>query len=338
MNNKKKLLYAGGLLLVLGLLAVLAVNTASSQATQSDTQQVNTASSQVNTFAYSAKFVCGATNGTNRGPVLNGNYATAINVHNPQVTTANFMKKVVIALPEGPIKGNISNFVRYSLKPDEAFEIDCADIASILSMSNMPMPSLATGFVVIQSPLNELDTVGVYTAGGANVESIDVVTVNPKTLQCDFSQPKPMIAGFIDNFSAKPVDPLPNLYGTFDNSSPNNPVGHKFTFDRRCGIVNATLTLHVRALGGLSTNDAIGLGSGGPSAWGGYFGTGNSGPSLENVQWVNQDKTYVWDLSTLPTLNGNGNLLTGMNANGVLQVGIQDDTMVDYYKLDLQYI
>ncbi len=41
MNNKKKLLYAGGLLLVLGLLALLAVTTASSQETQADTQQAS---------------------------------------------------------------------------------------------------------------------------------------------------------------------------------------------------------------------------------------------------------------------------------------------------------
>jgi hypothetical protein len=131
---------------------------------------------------YSAKFVCGVTT-VNGGPVLKGNYSTAINVHNPQNVPVNFTKKAVIALQEGS-RGNRSSKINFALGPDEAFEIDCSDIGQILNLSQIPMPSFAKGFVVIEldSPNDELDVVGVYTAGGANVESIDVEAINPKAI------------------------------------------------------------------------------------------------------------------------------------------------------------
>lgn len=191
MNDKKKLLYAVGLLLVVGILAALVVNTTSNQETQSDkktapdivpTVMPTVIPSKPVEFVYSAKFVCGVSKGGFAEPVLKGNYSTAINVHNPQGTAVNFTKKAVIALREGKW-GNVSNKIDFAIGPDKAFEIDCSDIAGILRQSNIPMPQFTKGFVVIEIyPPKELDIVGVYTAGGANVESIDVETVNPKSV------------------------------------------------------------------------------------------------------------------------------------------------------------
>ncbi|MGB8217442.1 MAG: hypothetical protein WCE94_09080 [Candidatus Methanoperedens sp.] len=190
MNDKKKLLYAVGLLLVVGILAALVVNTTSNQETQSDkktapwlTPTPTIAPQKPVKLEYSAKFVCGNSSGGLKEPVLKGNYATAINVHNPQGTTVNLTKKAVIALREGEKWGSISDKINFAIGPDQAFYIDCLDIAQILKNSNIPMPTpFADGFVVIDTaPSDELDVVGVYTAGGENVESIDVVTVNPKT-------------------------------------------------------------------------------------------------------------------------------------------------------------
>ncbi len=177
MKDKKKLLYAVGLLLVLGIFALLAQGATTINGSKSNNYRV---APPVPNFVYSAKFVCGNSSVRIAEPVVNGNYVTAINVHNPQITTVNLKKKAVIALREGNW-GNVSNKIDFAIGPDQAFYIDCPDIGGILNSSGIVMPSFADGFVEIESP-QELDVVGVITAGGANVESIDVETINPKAI------------------------------------------------------------------------------------------------------------------------------------------------------------
>jgi len=104
---------------------------------------------------YAAKFVCGKNTAGN--VVAPGEYFTAINVHNPGRVAASIRKRFAIALPsEKP--GPVSGVVEERLKPGEAFEIDCADIAT-----HVPVSGFAKGFVTIESP-QELEVVGVYTA------------------------------------------------------------------------------------------------------------------------------------------------------------------------------
>jgi hypothetical protein len=112
---------------------------------------------------YSVKFVCGRPNAPVVAP---GRYFTAINVHNPNQGVARFRKKIAVALP-GERPGPISPFFDATLKADQAFEIDCPDI---LRHARTNAPFLK-GFVVIESRL-ELDVVAVYTAGGAQVETL----------------------------------------------------------------------------------------------------------------------------------------------------------------------
>ena len=75
---------------------------------------------------YAAKFVCGK---NDEGKVVApGEYFTAINVHNPGRETATIRKRFAVALPsEKP--GPVSGVVTERLRPGEAFEIDCPDIA-----------------------------------------------------------------------------------------------------------------------------------------------------------------------------------------------------------------
>jgi len=126
-------------------------------------------------YQYAVKFVCGKSqpNPTQQQVVATGTYFTATNVHNPWSIPVSFTKKFAVALPsEHP--GVVSEYFTTGLKPDQAFEIDCADIFKHLETH----PIFLKGFVVIDSP-NELDVVAVYTAAGSTgaVETMDLERV-----------------------------------------------------------------------------------------------------------------------------------------------------------------
>jgi CARDB len=114
---------------------------------------------------YAAKFVCGK---NDEGKVVApGEYFTAINVGNPGRDAAAIQKRFAIALP-GEKPGPVSGVVEETLKPGQAFEIDCPDIGT-----HVPVNGFAKGFVTIESP-QDLEVVGVYTA--ANLSSREVVS------------------------------------------------------------------------------------------------------------------------------------------------------------------
>jgi hypothetical protein len=113
-------------------------------------------------FEYAVKFICGISPPAEGQPlvVARGFYLTAINVHNPGKEPVEFAKKFAIALP-GEKAGRISPYAAAILKPDEALEIDCADI-----MRHLDAGGFVKGFAVLQSKV-ELDVVAVYTAAAA---------------------------------------------------------------------------------------------------------------------------------------------------------------------------
>lgn len=124
---------------------------------------------------YSVKFVCGLQfpNTTlvppSEPPVKPGNYATAVNIHNfHNDQTVTIAKKAVIANPENQPPGEISRFQKVTLAPDQALEIDCPDIASLLANPVAPLPSFIKGFVEVISPTT-LSVTGVYTAQACDV-------------------------------------------------------------------------------------------------------------------------------------------------------------------------
>ena len=116
---------------------------------------------------YAAKYVCGTATsnaGTaGAGIVAPGTYYTSINVHNPNKEAVDIGKFFDVALPSEQQGGRMVGPVKASLKPLEAFEIECADIIRHLDQN----PKLFwKGFVTLQSS-GPLDVVAVYTAAAS---------------------------------------------------------------------------------------------------------------------------------------------------------------------------
>jgi hypothetical protein len=153
-------------------------------------------------IVYSAKFLCGPALGGEG--VQPGSYSTAINVHNPNNDTVYLFKKAVIAQREDEPRGRISAFRKVALRPDEAIEIDCIDIARFFGAQQetgvtapsqqtqtllqttavTPITSLVKfikGFVVIYATA-PLDVVGVYTASTPVGFSLDIEQIPRSTL------------------------------------------------------------------------------------------------------------------------------------------------------------
>ena len=141
---------------------------------------------------YAAKFTCGrvpppGTAGGGDADVVVGVYATSINIHNPQAATeVPFVKKIVVANPEGQPRGQIA-VSKDILPPDQAERVDCPLIFRLL---NIKPGTHLEGFVVIEIPVNpnqpqqSLDVVGKYSARAftGEVSSLDVVVYSPKEI------------------------------------------------------------------------------------------------------------------------------------------------------------
>ena len=140
------------------------------------------------TWRYPVKFVCGDPGGGGQPvpdvqlPLTRGRYHTAINVHNPSVDRpVVFVKKVAVA-SASPYEGaqrpsKVTPFVQAELHANEAFEIDCPEIASV---TGLPIGggNYIKGFVVLMSP-SELDVVAVYTARPQGDNDISTLHVLP---------------------------------------------------------------------------------------------------------------------------------------------------------------
>lgn len=137
-------------------------------------------------FSYAVKFVCGfnpenvghSLSGSKEGEptVKLGNYATDINIYNPDVVIDptnpdNQVFKKVLVLVQGekplgrePKVVDASGFDFITLKPGEATMDDCNRIGELIYGSPVPFPyPITIGFLVIQSVF-ELDVTAVYTA------------------------------------------------------------------------------------------------------------------------------------------------------------------------------
>jgi hypothetical protein len=141
-------------------------------------------------WSYSIKFVCGyqpelkldpAT--AFREPVVKpGNYATDININNPQAKELPLNKWITVmvqgqeVLAREPASVDPRTKLGMVLKPYAATMDDCNNLWRLLQMPMPPPPasSLTIGYLVIQSPM-ELDIDAVYTAevpGGPNAAGV----------------------------------------------------------------------------------------------------------------------------------------------------------------------
>ncbi len=111
---------------------------------------------------YSVKFLCG-TILLPGGELAPGEYQTAINIHNLRPSGISFTKKAAVALA-GQTAGPVSAPVGESLGPNEALEMNCEDIRTLLEDFTTPF---LKGFVVLENPaqpfLLPLQVVAVYT-------------------------------------------------------------------------------------------------------------------------------------------------------------------------------
>jgi hypothetical protein len=128
---------------------------------------------------YAAKFLCGEfgreSTGPEKveGPVKPGNYATAINLHNPHPSKSIFFRKKAVLLfagskpdpsqelerplPPGPI-------ISAELRPDWGMEIDGLDIRKRLLPNAPEAPVFIKGWVVLETFAPwPLDVEAVYT-------------------------------------------------------------------------------------------------------------------------------------------------------------------------------
>lgn len=111
-------------------------------------------------YEYAVKAICGYLKEPKGAPLNPGAYYTAINIHNPGPKEAKLRVKIAVALPGQP--GPISAFQIFTLRADEALELDCE---LIHKLAEQPDDRFLKGFAVIQCA-TRLDIVGVYTAGG----------------------------------------------------------------------------------------------------------------------------------------------------------------------------
>ena len=162
-------------------------------------------------YSYAVKFVCGyqpplaitAANQFTEPPVKNGNYATEINIFNPQFKEVPLRKRFIVLSQSGksvkePESTTHVMTMTMSLKSGYATMDDC-DLLWKLTKVTAPLPptnSLLIGYLVINSPL-ELDIDAVYTAAAVRPSqagtppqpleslnvSIDVVRVPGKRVQ-----------------------------------------------------------------------------------------------------------------------------------------------------------
>lgn len=147
--------------------------------------------------SYSAKVVCGKA-GDDFLQVLAGEYATVVNIHNPNEVDVVFRKKAVKAQTQRQPRGPISPYVTEVLAPDEALGVDCKDVKSLYAP---PLGGYFDGFLVLRVPpdpatgvIPELDVWTVHTAkrrdsdNSEDVRTIDVEEVHPKAIRVQDGQ------------------------------------------------------------------------------------------------------------------------------------------------------
>jgi hypothetical protein len=134
---------------------------------------------------YAAKFVCGLKSDPDINRVLRGAYATAINIHNPKNESIVLNLRLALTFPpEGLLPGEVSAPIEVELGPNQALEVDCAEIPNSFLFENPPQTPYTKGFVIIESP-KSLDVTAVYTSGPNPASSIgfDVERIQGRSIR-----------------------------------------------------------------------------------------------------------------------------------------------------------
>ena len=132
--------------------------------------------------SYAAKFVCGVSTIPTQNPpsepaVKRGNYATVVNIHNPNNRDVVLKKRISLGAPERfqvtPPTALIAPTKRVTdtLLSDYTMYVDCAEIVNLLKINGTPLPGpFIDGYVLIESFF-------AASFGTATDAEVDVVTV-----------------------------------------------------------------------------------------------------------------------------------------------------------------
>ena len=136
-------------------------------------------------YSYAVKWVCGNVDPESGAVATDGRYVTSINIHNPHYLEdlpaagtgfplpVVFLKKIVLAQPQGEERLPHSCWFQEVLFADEALAVTCRNIRTQLALSGLPSAGLLEGFVVLLVPPGqdlfnpnppELDVTALYTA------------------------------------------------------------------------------------------------------------------------------------------------------------------------------
>ena len=145
-------------------------------------------------WEYAVKFVCGLSSDQSQPPsepdVKPGNYATKINVHNPNANPVILLTKVAMAAPMFTTPITPTQRIRSVILPDFAESVNCTAIVKMLGNSAAPLPPFIEGYFVIDAlpasggGLPQLDVDSVYTtaqpdpAGGSPSGEVNSIEVN----------------------------------------------------------------------------------------------------------------------------------------------------------------
>jgi uncharacterized repeat protein (TIGR01451 family) len=111
-------------------------------------------------YEYAAKLICGKQMDSSYFALAHGQYATAVNIHNPNDEQTHFFKKIALT-ERGQKPGRVLPIAVDALQYDEALRLDCMDLRRRLPREYASESALE-GFAVIQSP-RSLDVTAVYT-------------------------------------------------------------------------------------------------------------------------------------------------------------------------------
>jgi hypothetical protein len=117
-------------------------------------------------FQYAAKFSCGSVPVGVSAPVVQGQYATAVAIHNPQRKDLTLQKKIALVVPPGGQNiGQVSAFITEMLGPDQAREVSCQEILNQFQFTPpLTLPAFVQGFLVIETT-RSADVTATYSAG-----------------------------------------------------------------------------------------------------------------------------------------------------------------------------
>ena len=261
------------------------------------------------------------------------------------ITVVDTTPPIVICAGDKTVGGTTA----WKFDPPTAFDLCCGTNITIATVSTVTN-AVACGLAVAR-------TWSVTDCCSNSVSCVQTVTVvnKPPSLCPAAAFVLNAVGNLTDNFAGpEPASPSPGLVmrlqaagatplKRFDDCAPNTTFAHTFANLPSC-IVEATLTIRLRACNPSATNDSFGLSFTTPAgtlvppgleatAWGRYLGNGNSGGvGLCNTNWTTgAERLIVLDLAHLPNASGSTtDLLWALNANGYLDLILKEDTAIDF--------